>query len=739
VGLVYLDAQIRDKFEGKRWAVPAKVYARPLELYPGQQLDKGSIELELKALGYSIGNQVTRPGSARVTSNRVDIFTRGFDFPEGREASKQLSLRLEQGRLSQVSDQQGRSLTLARLEPILIGGIYPGHNEDRELVRLSDVPDLLPKALVAVEDRGFYEHVGISFKGIARAMWVNIRAGRFVQGGSTLTQQLIKNFYLTSDRTLARKLLELPMAVLLDLHYEKDDILEAYLNEVYLGQDGARAIHGFGQGSVFYFGRPANELALHQIALLAGLVKGPSYFDPRRHPERARERRDLVLRLLLDQNIITSAAYQQAMQQPLEVVKKGSRLKGAYPAYLDVVKRQLRSEYREEDLNSEGLRIFTALDPVVHQHTASALSSRIARLEKAHGAPLKPLQGASVVTDPQTGELLAVIGDRNSRFRGFNRAVDAYRPIGSLVKPATFLAALEQGYTLTTPLVDRAFEMVQPDGSVWAPENFDGQEQGVVPLFEALTKSYNLSSAQLGLDIGLESVIDMLNRLGVDVDIKPYPSLLLGALNLSPIQVAQMYQTIAANGFRMPLRAIRRVTDAYGDELSRYPFKLKQVVEPESVHLLHYALQSVAREGTARSLYQRLPQDLNVAGKTGTSDQQRDSWFAGFTGNRLAVMWLGRDDNQSLPFTGSGGALQAWTDVMVQERPEPYMALKPGGIEYFWVDTRTNQRIDAACEGARSVPYLSGSEPTTEISCSGKRAPGDPVSSPIEWFKRWFR
>ncbi len=304
VGLIYLDAQVREKFEGKRWALPAKVYARPLELYPGVKLDRTAIEVELQGLGYKVGSQSSRPGTARLSNNQIDIYTRGFDFPDGREQSQKISLRIDNGTLSRVSDSQGRALALARLEPVLIGGIYPGDNEDRELVRIEDVPQLLPKALVAVEDRDFYDHFGISLKGIARAMWVNLRAGRFVQGGSTLTQQLIKNFYLTSERTLSRKLLELPMAFLLDMHYEKDEILEAYLNEVYLGQDGARAIHGFGQGSLFYFGIPANELELHQIALLSGLVKGPSYYDPRRHPERSLERRDLVLKLLRDQNFI---------------------------------------------------------------------------------------------------------------------------------------------------------------------------------------------------------------------------------------------------------------------------------------------------------------------------------------------------------------------------------------------------------------------------------------------------
>ncbi|MGB0224133.1 MAG: penicillin-binding protein 1B [Marinobacterium sp.] len=738
VGLVYLDAQVREKFEGKRWSLPAKVYARPLELYPGQRLDSAALQLELKALGYSIGNQVNRPGTARVSANRADIYTRGFDFPEGAERSKRVTLSFQQGQIARLMDANNRSMTLARLEPVLIGGIYPGDNEDRELVRIQDVPNLLPQALVAVEDRAFYDHFGISLKGIARAMWVNLRAGRFVQGGSTLTQQLIKNFYLTSERTLSRKLLELPMAVLLDLHYEKDEILEAYLNEVYLGQDGARAIHGFGQGSLFYFGRPAAELELHHIALLAGLVKGPSYYDPRRHPERALKRRDLVLKLLLDQAMISSNQYQRAIQQPLDVIKRGTRLKGAYPAYLDVVKRQLRQEYREEDLNSEGIRIFTALDPLVQQNAASALSERIALLEKQYGKKAQPLQGATVVTDPQTGELLAVIGGRNARFAGFNRALDARRPIGSLVKPATFLAALEKGYTLTTLIEDSAFQMQQPDGSVWSPENFDGKEKGMVPLYEAISRSYNLSSARLGLDIGVDSVIDMLKRLGVDSEIKPYPSLLLGALNLAPIEVAQVYQTLAANGFRMPLRAIRRVTDAYGQELSRYPFKLNQVVDPKQVHLIHYAMQSVAREGTARSLYRTLPANLNVAGKTGTSDQQRDSWFAGFTGSRLAVVWVGRDDNATLPFTGSGGALKVWTDLMKREQPEPYLALKPREVEYVWVDASQNVQTDQQCEGARSVPYIQGTEPVQRVSCGGKRKPGEAIKSPLDWFKGWF-
>ncbi|MBR9885866.1 MAG: penicillin-binding protein 1B, partial [Oceanospirillales bacterium] len=622
-----------------------------------------------------------------------------------------------------------------RMEPVLIGGIYPQDNEDRDLIRLEDAPAMLPTALVAVEDRDYYSHHGISLKGIARAMMVNIRAGRFVQGGSTLTQQLIKNFYLTDERTLARKLLEMPMAVLLDLHYSKDEILEAYLNEVYLGQSGARAIHGFGMGSQYYFGRPVGELSLSQVALLAGLVKGPSYYDPRRHPERALNRRNLVLRLLHEQDKISDADYEEAVAEPLGVVEQRSLQKGAYPAYLDLVRRQLREEYREEDLSSEGLRVFTALDPQVQSRAERAQSTTLEQLEKRYGQSAKGLEASMVVTDPQTGEILAVIGGRDSRYEGFNRALDALRPIGSLVKPAIYLTALERGYTLATPLEDEAFKLKLPNGDVWSPDNFDNKSHGRVPLHYSLSHSYNQSTARLGLDIGVDKVIDMLERLGVERELKPYPSLLLGAQALSPLEVAGVYQTLAANGFRMPLRAIRSVTDAQGQELSRYPFALRQEVDPALVHLIQYAMQEVAREGTARYVYSQLPPNLNIAGKTGTSNDQRDSWFAGFTGNRLAVVWVGRDDNAKLPFTGSGGALRIWTDYMRREHPEPFYATRPEKVEYVWVDDATGLLSDQRCEGSRQLPFIRGTEPKDSVDCGQLRRSGNP----LDWFRSWFQ
>ncbi len=737
IALVFVDIHIRQQFEGKRWAVPAKVYARPLELYAGLPLSLDDLKIELRGLGYQFVSKVTQPGQAEFSTTKSIIYSRGFNFPDGNEHAQQLVLDFSNDQLTNISTYQGNPIPLVRLEPILIGGIYPLNNEDRDLIQLQDAPQGLLDALIAIEDRDYYEHIGISPKGIARAMWINIKAGSFVQGGSTLTQQLIKNFYLNSDRNLARKLMEIPMAMLLELHYSKDEILEAYLNEIYVGQEGARAIHGFGLASNYYFAQPIQELKLHQVALLAGLVKGPSYYDPRRNPERSKRRRDLVLKALNEQNSITDAQYKQAIAMPLGIVKRASLLKGAYPAYLDLVKRQLRETYRDQDLNSEGLRVFTSLNPIAQNKAEAALVHTISKLEKRHGNKIKELQGSMVVTDPQTGEVIAIVGGRQTRYQGFNRALDAVRPIGSLVKPAVYLTAIEQGYTLISEVDDSPYTLTMQDGQVWSPENFEHQSHGMVPLHQAITHSYNLATARLGMDLGLDKVINTLQRLGVTRPMNAFPSLLLGAQGLSPMEVATMYQTIAANGFQMPLRSIRMVTDNAGQELSSYPFQLKQTVSSNSIHLLQYMMQETARSGTARSIYQHLPANINAAGKTGTSDQQRDSWFAGFTGNRLAIVWLGQDDNASLPLTGASGALQAWISYMGTETLEPFVAASPEGIEYLWIDQQSGQLSAEHCTGAQQIPFLLGTGPTLAVDCVGQY--NDPVSQSINWVKQLFR
>lgn len=741
VGIAILDFRVRSEFEGKRWALPAKVYARPLELYSGAQLSIDDLKIELKALGYHFVEQVDAPGEVAFSRSSATLSTRGFQFPEEYEPARQLILEFNGDSLNQMRSADQQPLTLIRLEPALIGGIYPLNNEDRDLIQLEEAPQAFIDALIAIEDRDFYDHFGISPKGIARAMWANLRAGAFVQGGSTLTQQLIKNFYLTADRTLLRKMLEIPMAMILEWHYSKEEILEAYLNEVYLGQSGNRAIHGFGLGAAHYFAQPIQELELHQLALLAGLVKGPSYYDPRRNPERAKARRNLVLSVLHQQGSINDEEYMLASTAELDVVPAGSSMKEAYPAYIDLVKRQLRREYKDEDLGSEGLQIFTSLDPISQHKAETSLVSTIDELTRSYGESMTKLQGSMVVTDPQTGEVLALIGDKNTRYQGFNRALDASRPIGSLVKPAVYLTALEQGYTLISELDDSPFSLTLPNQQSWTPKNYDGQTHGLVPLHAALTHSYNLSTAQLGMELGVEKVIDTLKRLGVDRSMDAYPSLLLGAQSLSTLEVAAMYQTIAAGGFQIPPRTIRTVTDSAGEPLSSYPFQLQQSIDEKPMFLLQYNLQQVTRSGTARSIYQQLPININSAGKTGTSDQQRDSWFAGFTGNRLAVVWLGLDDNSPMPITGSTGALRAWTRFIAQEPLQSFEPAMPEGIEMLWVDPLSGKLADGLCENALQIPFIAGTQPTETAACALPEETfiENPIKRSIDWVKDIFR
>ena len=730
---VYLDAIVQEKFSGKRWTIPAKVYARPLELFVGQKLAKDDFLAELDALGYRREKAVAGPGGVSVAGNNVEMQTRGFQFYEGAEESRRIRVRFSGDFVAGLNSADGSSLAVARLEPVLIGGLYPAHNEDRILIKLDQVPPYLVQTLVAVEDREFFEHFGVSPKSIARAVWVNLTAGAVRQGGSTLTQQLVKNFYLTNERSLTRKATEAMMAVLLELHYDKQEILEAYLNEVFLGQDGRRAIHGFGLASQYFFGQPLAELKLHQIALLVGMVKGPTYYNPRRHPERALERRNLVLDLLAEQQVVDPAEVAAAKRKPLGITQRGSMADSSYPAFLDLVKRQLREDYREEDLTEEGLRVFTSFDPILQLKAEQAMSDTLKRLGKGAEA----VEGAMLVTNPETGEIQAMLGSRQPGYAGFNRALDAVRPIGSLIKPVIYLTALERPsqYTLTSLLEDEPFSVKGADGQVWRPQNYDRKAHGTVYLYQALANSYNLSTTRLGLDLGVPNVLKTLQRLGVSVDWPAYPSMLLGAGALRPIEVADVYQTLANGGFNTPLRGIRSVLTAEGEPLKRYPFQIQQRFDPGAIYLTQRAMQRVMHEGTGRSAYNQLPRSLNLAGKTGTTNDLRDSWFAGFSQDLLAVVWLGRDDNGKTSLTGATGALRVWADFMRRADPLPLNSPLPENVVQVWVDSRTGQGTDERCPGAVQMPYIRGSEPAPGPGC-GIQAPAESV---MDWVRGWLQ
>lgn len=719
---IYLDVQVVEKFSGKKWSVPAKVYARPFELFIGGQIARESVVDELKRLGYREEYLARDAGTYHISPSRMIIYTRGFQFWDGREKANRIEISF-QGQYIQniVNLRSNKSVDLVRLEPMMIGGIYPQHQEDRVLVSIDKVPPLLIDTLIAVEDRNFAHHWGVSLRGTLRALFVNVTSGKLAQGGSTLTQQLVKNFYLTSERTLSRKAQEAVMAFLLELHFSKQEILEAYLNEVYLGQQGNHAIHGFGLASQFYFGRPLAELKPQHIALLVGMVKGPSTYNPRRHPERSQRRRDQVLQIMQEQNLIAMDDYEKYKNRSLGVLAESRYRASRYPAFMQLVKKQLASDYKEENLQTEGLRIFTTMDPAAQQ---AAEESVIAMFKQFTSGKSKELQTSVVVTQPQNGEVLAVVSDRNPRYPGYNRALDAQRQIGSVVKPFVYLTALERGYTLASPIEDYPID-IKSGKDRWRPQNFDKQSHGIVWLKDALAYSYNLATARLGLEVGVRHVAETLYKASHHDKIPEVASLLLGAVEMSAYEVAGAYQTIASGGFKSDLRVIREVLDAYGRQLNRYPLQSKQVFDQDDVYLLTSAMQDVVRFGTARRINNIMPESLNLAGKTGTSDDLRDSWFVGFSGNYLAAVWVGRDDNKSTGLTGSSGALPIWIELMRKLPQQPLLPTLSDNIVYNWVDPGTSLITDADCPGAIAIPMRVDTMPEERTSChSGNGAPG---------------
>jgi len=433
--------------------------------------------------------------------------------------------------------------------------------------------------------------------------------------------------------------------------------------------------------------------------------------------------------------VATPEAVEAAKKMPLGVTKRGSLADRSFPGFLDLVKRQLRQDYRDEDLTEEGLRIFTSFDPILQMKSEAAMNETFKRLSGRKGAD--EVEAAMVVTNPETGEVQALIGSRQAGFAGFNRAIDAVRPIGSLVKPAVYLTALEKPsqFTLTSWVQDEPFSVKGADGQVWKPQNYDRRAHGTIFLYQGLANSYNLSTAKLGLEVGVPNVLKTIGRLGVNVDWPAFPSMLLGAGGMSPVQVATMYQTLANGGFNTPMRGIRSVLTAEGEPLKRYPFQIQQTFDPGSIYLVQNAMQRVMREGTGRSVYSVLPSSLNLAGKTGTSNDSRDSWFAGFSQDLLAVVWLGRDDNGKTPFTGATGALQVWTSFMRKADPLPLDMPQPDNVVQAWVDPHTGQGSDASCPGAVQMPYIRGSEPVAGAACGGEQAPAESV---MDWVKGWM-
>ncbi len=715
---LWVDQQIQRDFRALQWSLPARIYSRPLELYEGMRLTSDRLVSYLQELGYRQDGNPDGPGEFARNGSRVVLHTRGFDFWDGREAPQWVEAVFSGSELISLRGKGNQSLLLVRLEPVEIAQINPATGEDRLPLPLSAFPQDLINAVIAVEDRRFYRHHGIDPQGLARAMLANIKAMAWVQGGSTLTQQLVKNLYLTRERTLRRKIEEAMMAVALELHFSKEEILTAYLNEVFLGQDGNRAIHGFALASQYYFGRPLNELGVADLALLAGLSRGASFYNPQRNPERARNRRNVVLASMLDQGYISQEQYARATQEEVVTRARLAR-RAAYPAFMELVAEHLARDYDQNALRSEGLRIFTTLDIWAQQVLDEHLDAAVKAVERG-GENSPPLEAAVVISDANTGEIRALAGSRKGGgYTGFNRALQARRQIGSLVKPAVYLAALESGrFNLASVLQDRPVSLKLQNGDIWEPQNYERTSEGDVYFFEALQRSLNLATVNLGLELGVDRVVAMLQDLGYPGKLQPFPSVLLGAVDMTPLQVAQMYQSFASGGFRSPPRTVQAVTTADGTPLEWYGVQSYQVADPANVFLLEHAMQGVFTEGTGKTMAGRLDRHLPLAGKTGTTNDLRDSWFAGFGNDLVGVVWLGYDDNRETKLTGATGALRVWTEIMTRLDIESRPQVPPAGI--VWEEVARYASSDPArrdCSYTRLVPFRENNRLDMAWSC----------------------
>ncbi|CAN6961072.1 MULTISPECIES: penicillin-binding protein 1B [unclassified Psychrobacter] len=714
--LIKLDRTITHKFEGKRWDIPAKVYSQPLELYQGASVDNSTIKTWLELLNYQSNKAYDRTGTYRKSGNTYYIHTRGFTYSSNDIDTEQvIKMTIAGNKIESIQSTLPAKSGIIRLEPVSIGGIYPDSNEDRMVVSLDEVPQPLIDALIATEDRGFYEHKGVSIRGIARAV-INNFSGGSRQGGSTITQQLIKNFYLNSDRTLKRKANEALMAVLLELHYSKDEILQTYLNEIYLGQNGNRSINGFGLAAQFYFNQPLNELRLDQQALLVGMAKGPSVYNPRRHPNDSKARRNVVLSNMLAMGTLSQADYDKAIERSLGIADKPVEGKSQFPDFLDIVKRELNTVYYSDDLKNEGLTIISTLDPIAQLAADKAVDKKLGELRRS-SSKTKDLQGALVSANPETGELVSVVGS-GSEFTGFNRAVDAKRQVGSLLKPIIYMTALESGrYNLASSVDDSPVTVNLNDGTKWNPQNYDKRDHGYVPFTTALSQSYNQAAVRLGMEFGIDTFAKQLQRMGIKEKISPYPSALLGSVNLSPMDMLGVYQVFATGGFRTPIHSIRSVIDDRGRILQRTGLNTQRSIPPETNFLTNYALQQVVASGTAKRA-QSLGSNLNLAGKTGTTNDYRDAWFAGYSGNYVSVVWVGRDDNKPIGLSGGTGALPVWVDYMSRLKLTPVSLPEPEGIEWLWLENNSGKLSNERCTDARYLPVMSAHLPEEASSCA---------------------
>jgi len=643
---------VTETIVNEQWEIPSVVYARPLELYKGKRLSQQALQFELDLLGYQQVNKTPQLGQYQRYQNSFDIYSKGFDFIEGESKPKRIKLTIVDDGIVNISPE------IYRLEPKVIGHFFSKGLESRQPIKITALPDILVKGLQAVEDRSFKNHHGISWFGIGRAALKNLLAGEVVQGGSTLTQQLVKNKLQYNQNSLLRKLHEAMAAMLIEQKLTKKDILEMYFNEIYWGQDGPVAIHGVVEAATYYFAKPVSRLNIAEQALLIGIIKGPSWYNPFKQAKRALERRNLVLKMWFETGIINKNQWQSATQMSLGLSKQW-RLKTDFDDYMDVVKRQVKTQFSQRDLNQKGLKIFTYLDPYIQFKTTQTARKTSEWLSS-------DVESAIVVSGAQNGELMAVSGSKSSRSH-YNRALLAKRQIGSLIKPLVYLSALEvlPEFSLSATVSDRPLSLKTEDGTLWQPKNWDNKSLGDITAMYALVHSRNQATVNLGLEMGLKPFIQFLSQLGLNIKRSNHPSLFLGAVELTPFEVQHLFGLFASRGQNHQIHAVNYITQSGGKLLSQSKRNKVQSFSVEHIDSINQALHLITTEGTAKKITQRYHLKGPMFGKTGTTNEGKDSWYSGFNQELLATVWVGRDDNQKTSYTGSSGALVIWSHLLM--------------------------------------------------------------------------
>ncbi len=734
---VYLAGKISDRLDGKVWDLPAAVYGRTVNLEPGMDYSLNEMVKLLEGMQYRKVTKITRAGEFSVTGNTIQMLRRPFDFPDSKEGQINARLTFGSSGLEKIENvDNGREFGFFRLDPKLITMMQSANGEQRLFLARSGFPDELVKALLVTEDRNFYEHDGISITSIGRALLANLTAGRAVQGGSTLTQQLVKNLFLSNERTLVRKANEAYMALIMDYRYDKDRILELYLNEVYLGQSGDEQIRGFPLASLYYFGRPVNELSLDQIALLVGMVKGASVYNPWRNPQNALERRNVVLKLLQTQGgVIDQEMYDVLSARPLGVKEKSGVIT-PQPAFMQLVRQELREKLGDKVDDLSGVKIFTTLDPVSQDAAENAVEVGVKAIRAERKKP--ELEGAMVVVDRISGEVRAMVGGSQPQFAGFNRAMAAERSIGSLAKPMTYLTALgiPDTYRLNTWLDDQPLTINVPGGGgTWSPRNDSKTFSGRVMLVDALARSINVPTVNLGMAVGLDAVADTFVRLGAPAkNIQKVPAMLLGAVNLTPLQVSQLFQTIGSGGNRATLSALRSVIAEDGTVIYQSFPQAQRAVAPQAAYMTLYGMQQVVERGTAARRLGSKFGKYHLAGKTGTTNLMRDSWFVGIDGKEVTVSWMGLDDNSPSGLYGGSGALVLYGRYLDNQPPLALNLTPPEDIAEMSVNADGN----FVCNGVgvtRALPVWT----TDAQALCGQQAPAQQQGEEAPgWLKEMF-